>query len=66
MAESKGPRRQEPELPGDLPPLPSRFYKGRPQRFVCRACPASFASADELNEHVRHAHRPEAGAAKRR
>ncbi|MEA3203359.1 MAG: hypothetical protein QOI63_1034 [Thermoplasmata archaeon] len=53
-----------PRLPEDLPPLPSRFYKARPHRLACRQCDRHFATAEELNEHVRRTHLPEAGAAK--
>lgn len=49
----------EPRLPGDLPPLPSRFYRGRPRHPACVRCGQRFETAGELNEHARRAHPPD-------
>jgi hypothetical protein len=62
--QGKDERDMAPKLPSDLPPLPSKFYKARPPRLTCQQCERHFPTVEDLNEHVRRAHRPEAGAAK--
>lgn len=46
----------EPALPGDLPPLPSPYFRPRPKEFACPECGREFATAAELNEHARRRH----------
>ncbi|HUR62217.1 MAG TPA: hypothetical protein VM286_07645 [Candidatus Thermoplasmatota archaeon] len=48
----------EPRLPGDLPPLRTRFFRARPPRLLCKECGRHFPDAEELNEHARLAHEP--------
>jgi hypothetical protein len=52
-----------PKPPGDLPPLPSKFYRAPPPVAVCKRCDRRFATADELNEHTRQRHRQALGKA---
>ncbi|HEX2066891.1 MAG TPA: hypothetical protein VHI93_08780 [Candidatus Thermoplasmatota archaeon] len=43
----------------DLPPLPSKHYRPRPQ-FTCQRCKRHFVRAEELDAHARGEHAEEA------
>jgi hypothetical protein len=51
----------EPRLPGDLPPLPSKHYKPRPPTHQCPDCGKRYRTPEELTEHARRAHRTSVG-----